>query len=349
MAHNLEVRDGRYSFAFTGERGEVWHKLGQEVREGADRAEWIAAAGFDYHVEKVPAIASLASDSFGHIAPEKRFVETDKRFLVRQDNGHVLGIAGDGYQPVQPADIWAWFENYITVDERFHIDAAGVLSSGERLWMTARFNGDTTVAGDRHVARLLMSTSFDASQATRNEATMTRVVCQNTLRAAHMSAKALVKTRHNTRFDGRAVHRELAQIAQSFVEFKAMGDAMAQSELTRVQVQSFFATLLDIPPDAKPAEISGRKRNIAQELVGAYNVTKRERNTGRDDVWSALQAVTRYVDHDRSVRNADHPAIGRFDSGTFGSGDAMKGKALDLLLPLVDPDLFRRDKVLIPA
>ena len=348
MAHNIENKDGVYSFAFTGERSEIWHRLGQELEMGANRAEWLNAAGFDYHVEKVPAIASLNSDAFNHLAPENRFVETDKRFLARGDNGHVLGIAGDGYQVVQPADVWEWFENYITVDDRFHIDAAGVLGSGERLWMTARFNGSLDVAGDRHIPRLLMSTSFDASQATRNEATMTRVVCQNTLRAAHMSAKALIKTRHNTRFDGKAVHRELAQIATSFAEFKAMGDAMAQQAMTGQQVQSFFATLLGVEPDAKPADISTRTKNIATDLAASYRRTQHERNSQRNDVWTALQAVTRYVDHDRTVRNAPNETVGRFDSGTFGSGDAMKGKALGLLMPLVDPSLFR-DKVLIPA
>jgi phage/plasmid-like protein (TIGR03299 family) len=345
MSHNLETRNGRISFAFTGERTEIWHRLGQELPHNASDGEWIAASGFDYRVEKVPAIASLTGDSFDHIEPARRFVETDKRFLARVDNGHILGLAGEGYQIVQPHDVWAWFRDYITIDERFHIDAAGVLGNGERLWATARFNGSLDVAGDRHIPRLLMSTSFDASQATRNEATMTRVVCQNTLRAAHMSAKALVKTRHNTRFDGHHVARELGQIASSFAEYKAMGDAMAQVEMSRESVQSFFATLLDIPADAKPADISGRKRNIAADLVGAYNRTKHERNTTRDDVWSALQAVTRYVDHDRTVRNAENETVGRFDSGTFGSGDAMKGRAMELLLPLVD----LRDRVLLPA
>jgi phage/plasmid-like protein (TIGR03299 family) len=348
MAHNIENKDGVYSFAFTGERDQIWHRLGNELQPGAGRDEWINGAGFNYHVEKVPAIASLNGPEFDHIAPEKRFVETDKRFTVRQDNGHVLGIAGEGYQTVQPVDIWEWFENYITVDDRFHIDAAGVLGSGERLWMTARFNGSLDVAGDRHIPRLLMSTSFDASQATRNEATMTRVVCQNTLRAAHMNAKALIKTRHNTRFDGKAVHRELAQIAQSFVEFKAMGDAMAQTSMTRESVQSFFATLLGVEPNAKASDISTRTKNIAQDLAASYRRTQHERNSQRDDVWTALQSVTRYVDHDRSVRNAPNEVVGRFDSGTFGSGDAMKGKALNLLFPLIDQSLFR-DKVLIPA
>jgi phage/plasmid-like protein (TIGR03299 family) len=348
MAHNIEMKNGVYSFAFTGERSEIWHRLGQELPADAGREEWLRAAGLTYRVEKVPAIASLNSPDFDHIEPSRRFVETDKRFLARQDNGHVLGIAGEGYQTVQPVDVWDWFENYITVDDRFHIDAAGVLGSGERLWMTARFNGSLDVAGDRHIPRLLMSTSFDASQATRNEATMTRVVCQNTLRAAHMNAKALIKTRHNTRFDGAQVHRELAQIAQSFVEFKALGDAMAQTVMTRESVQSFFATLLGVAPDAKPADISTRTKNIAQDLAASYRRTQSERNSQRDDVWTALQAVTRYVDHDRTVRNAPNDVVGRFDSGTFGSGDAMKGKAMNLLFPLIDPSLFR-DKVLIPA
>jgi phage/plasmid-like protein (TIGR03299 family) len=348
MAHNIENRDGVYSFAFTGERSEIWHRVGNELPMDASEGEWIAASGFDYRVEKVPAIASLNGPEFDHIAPELRFVETDKRFTVRQDNGHVLGIAGEGYQTVQPYDIWAWFRDCITTDDRFHIDAAGVLGSGERLWMTARFNGSLDVAGDRHIPRLLMSTSFDASQATRNEATMTRVVCQNTLRAAHMNAKALIKTRHNTKFDGRQVHRELGQIAQSFVEYKALGDAMAQTAMTRDSVQSFFATLLGVAPDAKAADISTRTKNIAQDLAASYRRTQSERNTQRDDVWTALQAVTRYVDHDRTVRNAANETVGRFDSGTFGSGDAMKGKAINLLFPLVDQSLFR-DKVLIPA
>ena len=348
MAHNIENRDGVYSFAFTGERSEIWHRLGQELDASATRDEWLRAAGLTYRVEKVPAIASLNGDAYNHLAPENRFVETDKKFLARQDNGHVLGIAGDGYQVVQPVDVWDWFENYITVDDRFHIDAAGVLGSGERLWITARFNGSLEVAGDRLLARLLLSTSFDASQATRNEATMTRVVCRNTLRAAHMSAKAMVKTRHNTRFNGAQFARELGQIAQSFAEFKAMGDAMAQSSMTRDSVQSFFATLLGVAPDAKAADISTRTKNIAQDLASSYRRTQSERNSNRDDVWTALQAVTRYVDHDRSVRNAANETVGRFDSGTFGSGDAMKGKAMELLLPLVDPSLFR-DKVLIPA
>jgi hypothetical protein len=168
------------------------------------------------------------------------------------------------------------------------------------------------------------------------------------LRAAHANAKAMIKTRHNTRFDGRQVHRELGQIAQSFVEFKALGDAMAQTAMSQRDVEVFFTSLLGIPADAKAADISTRTRNIAADLGSSYRKTQRERNSDRNDCWTALQAVTRYVDHDRTVRNAPNEVVGRFDSGTFGSGDQMKGKAMSLLFPLIDPLLFR-EKVLIPA
>ena len=343
MSHELEMRDGRYSFAFTGDRTNIWHKLGQELPTDAGRREWMKAAGFDYSVAKVMAMADLAGPAFDHIHPSQRIKPTDQRFLVREDNGHVLGFASDGYQVVQPADVWDWFANYITVDDRFHIDAAGVLHSGEKLWMTARFNGGVEVAGDKHVARLLMSTSFDCSQPTINQATMTRVVCQNTMRMAHSDKRAAIRTRHSTKFAGANVARELAQIAQSFADYKVMGDAMAQQAMTKAEISNFFKEVLEIPFDAKQADVSTRKLNMHQDLSRAYSKTKVERNTNTDDAWTALQAVTRYVDHDKSVRNADNEEVGRFDSATWGTGDAMKGKAMEILLPRI------KDKVLIPA
>ena len=330
MTHELENQKGRYSFAFTGSRNSIWHKLGQELPENASRAQWIAASGFDYSVAKVPAIAALKGPQFDHLPLEKLQQETEQRFIVRVDNGHVLGFCSDGYQIVQPDAIWEWFERYITIDERFHIDAAGVLKSGEKLWMTARFNGQVEVAGDVHLPRLLMSTSFDCSQPTVNQATMTRVVCANTMRIAHADNRAVIKTRHSTSFNGQLVAKELAQIAQSFASYKAMGDAMAQVAMTGVMVGDFFKKLLDID-NVEKDKVSTRTRNIFEDLKTAYRRTQIERNSNQHDAWTALQAVTRYVDHDRTVRNADHDVVGRFDSGLWGSGDAMKGKALDIL------------------
>lgn len=338
MSDNIQHINGRDCFAFTGERSEIWHKKGNQTAHDAPREVWDHNSGHDFEVIKVPAIAAFTGEEFTHFDADDKFKETEFFFLARRDNGHVFTPVTKSYQAVQPKTIDDFGDEYVSFDGRFKKDAAGALGDGERIWSTYRFDDDMTVAGDRLVSRLLLSTSYDATMATRAEATTTRVVCQNTLRAAHMSDKAVVKITHRTVFSPDKVRRELAQIVASFDQFKAMGDAMAQINVTRDDCAAFFRNLLDIPLDMPKKDISTRKLNIASDLESALGVTMRERNTRDPDAWCLLNGVTRYVDHSRSVRTdgGDRDAVAaRFDAGTFGSGDALKGRAMGLLLPML--------------
>jgi phage/plasmid-like protein (TIGR03299 family) len=355
MAHNIDMTNGRANIAFLGSRDDVWHKLGQEMKEGMSVEDWAKAAGLDWHAVKAAAYVHLPEGIAGGTAFDVKTGITESgymrlamvdgvRHIVRSDNGHVLGTATDRYQPHQPAELLDWFKQYISVDERFQIDVAGSLKQGEIIWATATFNGGMDVAGDKHVARLLMTTTFDATGATINKGTVTRVVCNNTLDAALGSDKrAVVKTRHNTRFDAVRVGKELACIAQGFDQYKAMGDAMAKQHVSREQVSKFFKTVLEIPFDAEKKDISTRKLNQFQELGQAYAATVRE-GTEPETMWAALNAVTRYVDHDRSTRgggSTGSPGEGRFLSAQFGSGAAMKEKAVATLFEMSDGELLK--------
>lgn len=337
MAHNIDMTNGRANIAFLGSRKDVWHKLGQEMQFGMSVDEWAKAAGLDWHAVKAVAYVSLPAGIGGTI--DRMQIVDGVRHIVRSDNGHVLGTATDRYQPHQPAELLDWFRQYISVDDRFQIDVAGSLKQGEIIWCTATFNGGMEVAGDKHTARLLMTTTFDATGATINKGTMTRVVCNNTLDAAlGTDRKAVVKTRHNTKFDPVRVGKELAVIAQGFDQFKAMGDAMARQHMAKEQVSRFFKAVLDIPFDSKKEDISTRKLNQFQELNQAYGATVRE-GTEPETMWTALNAVTRYVDHDRSTRGGN--GEGRFLSAQFGSGAAMKEKAVATLYEMSDGDLLK--------
>lgn len=338
MTDNIQNINGRDCFAFMGERSEIWHKKGEQMSPDSTREQWDHAAGHDFEVVKVPAIAAFNGEEFSHFDEDACFQETEFFFMARRDNGHVFTPVTKSYQPVQPKQIDDFGDAYVSFDGRFKKDAAGALGDGERIWTTYRFEDDLTVAGDKLISRLLFSTSYDATMATRAEATTTRVVCQNTLRAAHMSDKAVVKITHRTVFSPDKVRRELAQIVASFDQFKAMGDALAQIQVTRDECAAFFRNLLDIPLDMARKDISTRKVNIAHDLESALGVTMRERNTNDPDLWCLLNGVTRYVDHGRSVRTdgGERDAVAaRFDAGTFGSGDALKGKAMGLLLPML--------------
>ena len=183
--------------------------------------------------------------------------------------------------------------------------------------------------------RVLMSTTYDASGSTINQCTATRVVCQNTLRIAHGDTRAQIKTRHSTKFDADAVGRELAQLAKGFAQYKAIGDAMAQVDMTGQEISNFFKKVLEIPFTAKKEDVSARRMNQFADLSRAYGTSVRE-GAEKNTAWAALQAVTRYADHDRSIQKGGLPeSIARFSSAQFGTGDQLKGRAMSLLLPQV--------------
>jgi phage/plasmid-like protein (TIGR03299 family) len=189
---------------------------------------------------------------------------------------------------------------------------------------------------------VLMTTTFDGSGATINQGTMTRTVCNNTLNVSLADKRAVVKTRHNTRFDAARVGKELAQIAQGFAQYKAIGDTLAQNEMAKEEVSNLFKSLLEIPFDSKWADVSTRKQNQFRDMSDAYRASVRE---GAPDgsAWAALNAITRYVDHDRSTRGGAGEDEARFVSAQFGSGAALKAQAVELLLPRI------KDKVPVAA
>lgn len=340
MAHNLDFTTGKAAIAMRGSRDDVWHQMGQEMAAGQSIDAWAKAAGLDWSALMLPALysaetfvalgGSIKAPISGHVA-----IDT-MQAVVRSDTGGVLGNATTRYQPVQPREVLDWFKRYIDVDERFQLDVAGALKGGAIIWATATFNGGMSVAGDAHVARLLMTTTFDASAATINKGTMTRVVCNNTLDAALSDKSCAVRTRHSTKFDPARVAAELATVAEGFTQYAKMGEAMASATMTPEDVSKLFKHVLDIPFDAPSADVSTRKKNQFQDLRNAYSKTAQETDQG--NAWCALNAVTRYVDHDKSAKGPSYQqAESRFTSAQFGTGATMKSKAVDYLEATVCP------------
>lgn len=344
MSDDIYHRNGIDCYAYRGPVTEIWHKKGQSADAAgydamtpeAQKAWRRKNSGHDFIVDKVPLLAAFTGPEYEHL--EDKFPQSEWFALARRDDGHMFAPVTATYQTVQTETIDDLFDWYIAQDERFQWDGAGVLGDGALIWNTARFTDDVTVAGDKIILRLLGSTSYDATMASRVEATTTRVVCRNTLRAAWASDKAVIKVSHRSKFNVERVRKELEQIVASFEEFKRMGDAMATVSLSRQETAEFLRNLLDIPLEAKRDDISTKMQNIVSELETAINATMRERATNDPDAWCLLNGVTRYVDHDRSVRTdrgRRDEISARFEAATFGAGDAMKGKAIQLLAPIV--------------
>ncbi len=332
MAHNIDMSNGQANVAYLGSRKDIWHRLGQEMVPGMSISDWAKAAGLDWSAIQVPAYADLTGPEFAHLPERDRMKLVDNAIhTVRSDNGGVLGFASERRREHQPTEVLEWFQEYISADPRFAVDVAGSLKGGRIIWATAIYNGDLTVGGDKHRARLLMTTTFDGTASTKNKMTMDRAICNNTLDVAlTRDLRAVVTTRHNTRFNPDKVSRELAALAQSVDSYKKMGDAMAAISMPKEDIVKMFRACLDIEPNAKSEDISTRKLNQFDELTKAYVRTVQE-GTAPNTAWSALQAVTRYVDHDRGTRGGNNETESRFLSAQFGSGASMKQAAVEYL------------------
>lgn len=316
MAHNIDMTNDRANIAFVGNRRDIWHRLGTQMQPGQSIQEWAKQAGLDWQAVMTEAYTKIG---------ERMFKVPDVMHITRSDNNFGLGVATPVYKPVQPIECLEWFQQYITHDDRFSIDVAGSLCGGRKVWATAVFNGGMVVGGDNHIMRLLMTTTFDATGATINKGTATRVVCNNTLDAALSVKGCAIKTRHSSKFDHEKVGKELAVIVAGFDGYKQMGDAMAGIHMAKDQVDNFFKTLLNVEDEN---DLSTRKANQWNELRDAYDKTVAE-GTQSGTVWTALNAVTRYVDHDRGTRDTGLGEVeSRFVSAQFSSGAAMKAKAV---------------------
>jgi phage/plasmid-like protein (TIGR03299 family) len=345
MSDNIgTMRDGRASFAFRGDRNDIWHRKGNQHDPSWSVDDWARNSGLNFEAVKVPAYADLSGIPGMSYGAGMHRVDT-RHFIARSDNGHILSpqAVTDRYQVVQPREVLDWFQQYVAVDPRFQLDTAGALHSGEVIFATAVFNGETDVAGSKHKMRLLMTTTFDGSGATINRGCTTRTVCNNTLDVALLEKEGgVVRTRHNTKFNAAEVGKELATIAAGFAKFKAMGEAMAATHFNEPDVSAFFKLTLDIDLKAERKDISTRKMNQFEELVRCYRVGTRQENLQPATAWSMLQAVTRYADHNKSVRG-DSPEDTRFASSVVdrsGSGALMKSKAVLLLDEMSDHKLL---------
>lgn len=347
MAHNIgTMADGRRTFAFRGDRNDIWHRLGNQHDDSWTVDDWAANSGLNWEAVKLPAFVDHSTLHFARSADPLTRVD-NRHFVCRGDNGNVLseGTVTDQYKIVQPRECLDFCQQYVASDPRFKLDTAMCLKGGQIIAVTAVFE-DQSVNGERHKARLLMTTSMDGSGSTLARGLMTRVVCNNTLDAGIAEKdKSVIRVRHSTKFDAERAGKELAVIVQSFAKYKAMGEAMAALHMKESDLSKFFKASLDIDEKDKLEDLSTKKQNDFRELFNCYKVGVNQEGLDPGNAYTAMQAITRYVDHNKTVRGGDGTPGSQHEqrliSANFGgSGAMMKQKAVAYLDDMSDGALL---------
>ena len=316
MAHMIDETTGKAAIAYVAAK--PWHGLGQELTPGATIEEWTREAGLAYTVQESPVL-------FRTDAATEPEVFKGRKVLHRSDNGAPLAVVSDGYRVVQPAEVMGFFERLVETGG-FTRETAGAMSYGRRIWALAKVSeGAEVIDGDRVRPYVLLGTSYDGTMATVAKFTSIRVVCNNTITAALADRNEAVRVLHSERFDADRVRQDLGIVADSWDRFLIQSRQLSAQALTPADADAFVKTLLEPYHAGRlPVEETRAFRRIMELFNGAAIGSNIPGVSGTR--WGMLNAVTELVDHERG-RSTNT----RMESAWFGTGAALKTKALELL------------------
>jgi len=127
--------------------------------------------------------------------------------------------------------------------------------------------------------------------------------------------------------------------AQALHEVRhAMGAGLLDSILDQQTGHAEIVSELLAGHFARTEAEANRNRGILQQIMENYESERNNLPGIEHSAWSALNAVTEYVDHDRKSRgrNDQERAENRLQSNWFGSGAQLKNQAYQAALQLVN-------------
>jgi len=320
MAHMIDTTS-RATASYASTQRE-WHGLGQMMAAGASIEEWQRAAGMDYKVLR--SVVRYATERDLTNADDFRTVD-DKHVLFRSDTGAHLGVVSDSYKVVQPAQVLEFFRDWAE-QGGLTIESAGVLFDGRRYFATAKLSDAVAVDGGRDtvVPYALLSTSADGSLATECRWTTVRTVCNNTLTLARKGATAY-KVSHRSVFVPSDARASVEAAHAEFGVFMKTARMLADVKVRVDEAEDMTVRLL-----MRTSEEATRASAAFGRIMGLFKGEGKGSNfeNAHGTAWGWLNAVTEHADHHARARSDEN----RKASALWGAGDALKQKALDMLV-----------------
>ena len=232
MAHMVET------MAYAGEL--PWHGLGTKVIDDLTPEQMMQKAGVDWSVEKQDLVTKMGSSV------------KNKQALVRSSDGEVLDIVGKGWNPVQNAEAFNFFEEYVRAGD-MQMHTAGSLNGGKMVWALAKtnesfelFNGDVTEN------YFLFSNPHEFGKAIDIRMTPIRVVCNNTLTLSlSQDSNAMVKVNHRKEFDSAEVKEQMGIAKEKMEQYKSMAEFLGSKPYTSENIVQYFNEVFGSPAKEK--------------------------------------------------------------------------------------------------
>lgn len=307
MSHEVET------MAYAGQV--PWHGLGVKVSNDLSPEDMQKAAGLDWEVKKYTTFCEVGG---------KR-VKAPQKALVRLSDNKVLTTVGPGWNPVQNAEAFDFFTDFVE-SGGMEMHTAGSLKEGRMVWALAKVSESFEIlGGDRVDSYLLFSNPHQYGKSIDIRFTPIRVVCNNTLTFA-LNSKTTVgyKTGHRTVFNADHVKETLGLVHVKFEKYRELAEFLASKQTKPEDLLQYYSQVF--PKTSGRVEVKTREdlsRN-AEEAYGLLN-TQPGANYAPESWWQAFNSTTYLMDHVQG-RSADN----RMYSSWFGGNQANKIKAMNL-------------------
>lgn len=310
MSHEITSKDG---IVLAGQR--AWHGLGRVLPDAFSTEEALRHAGLSWRVEQEPLVLAKNGASVPDMVAN-----------IRSDTQQVLGIVGADYSVLQNEDLATFVDEVAQGAENVRLETAGSLREGREVFMLARMESFDAAPGDEVARYGLFSNSHDGSKRFRVLPTSVRVVCNNTLTMALSTGRRdgiAIKHSKGMLDQIEEARAALTKAQQEGEQFEHLVGGLARHQMTQEDLRGFFASVyqranrLRIPANPK-TESEARALRKATRVVGDWvaNLDDEKQQVGGigGTAWAALNAVTQWADHERTVRVTDATSNGRTEA-----------------------------------
>jgi phage/plasmid-like protein (TIGR03299 family) len=332
---SYRIEDARSALWF-GRWPGGWGDVVQGVAPGtgSSAAAMIDAAGLAWKVEQHPVEAVLIHPGSGPArVPVPRVVAN-----VRSDTRAVLGVVGEGYEPLQNRAAFA-FCDAITDSGEAHWLGAAETRGGARVHALMQLDRTIQIGnaeGEEVLPLLCFRNGHDGGLAVTISVAPFRLACLNGMLLPLEGTERTWKARHTANLDIRLAdaRRTLGVAWRYYDELENVGGRLIRERMSPAEFERFVVQLVPLPEPRGDTTNGGRAvRNaerVREAIATAYRATP-DLATITGTRWGALQAVTTYVDHvqpTRATAGRSHQEA-RFERATEPA--ALKDRALALL------------------
>src|ERR1017187_7329215 len=304
-----------------------WHKLGVVLLNAPTIKEAIVAAGLNWEVGTKP----LFTDEQEAVPAMATFRKTDNK---------ILGVVGPTYKPLQNAEAFNFFNPFLEA-KAATLEAAGSLRGGQRVWVMAKINSEDSVivpkSDDRVSKYILLSNSHDGTLAVRIGFTGVRVICANTMAAAHNDqASKLIRIKHTGNItENLEKVGEIMNLANA--EFEATAEQfrfLAQTACNQSDLEKYVRLVFATKKQEDALLMNGTELTSGSRVLGDItNLFEKGRGNDlpgvKNTLWGAYNSINEYLQYDRG----DSAEL-RLDNMWFGSSATLNKKALKVAVEM---------------